>query len=44
MLKKFNTYTIDTTIYYILHGEFEYTKGVTRIRKWKKDRQHNDQR
>jgi len=26
------------------HEEFEDTKGVTRIRKWKKNRQHNDQK
>ena len=29
---------------YIVQEEFEDTKGVIRIRKSKKDRQHNDQK
>ena len=29
--------------YYIYQEEFEDTKVVIRIRKWKKDRQHNGQ-
>jgi len=29
---------------YFMNEKFEDTKGVIRIRKWKKDRQHNGQK
>jgi len=38
-LKEVNTYQL----YFSVKKEFEDTKGVTRIRKSKKDRQHNGQ-
>jgi hypothetical protein len=43
LVLKYISQTIQVLSIFALEEEFEDTKGVIRIRKSKKDRQHNDQ-